>query len=651
MSTTQTYLGRGSLIALFLIVCLALSPAAFAQNSPGPQPASLPPPIVTPADRPYLGTISLFVDLTDMADRVVKVHETIPVEGREVTLLYPEWIPGEHSPMGPISRLAGLVITAQGQRVAWVRDPVNLYAFHISVPQGAKTLDLSFQYLSPGRPGDDNMFLSPNIVDLSWNEALLYPAGYFSRRIEFAPAVRLPEGWNFATALETASQDGGLIHFRETPLNTLVDSPVMSGRYSERSDLSLDSANRVFLDAFADSSDQAHVTPQELREYRNLVREAQNLFGSRHYEHYDFLLALTDAAENVGLEHHESSENGAGPDYFANWGAGVDERDTLPHEYVHSWNGKYRRPDGLWTPNFNVPMRNDLLWVYEGLTQYYGFVLTARSGLLKAEDSRDILARYAAELEATPGRAWRPLLDTTYQPILSEDSPLDWPSWQRDADYYTEGLLIWLEVDTTIRKLSGEKKSLDDFAKLFFGGDNGSFVTKTYELEDLVAALQTVQPYDWASFFRARVYDLAPQPPENGILQGGYQLVYNDIESDWMKEEKADFGAANFITSLGFNVFPSGRVGLVRWDSPAFKAGVTAGMQIGSVNDELFSVADLRDAVIAAEKSEEPIKLALSRGGPLLTLSIDYHGGLRYPHLEMANESADRLDAILAPTQ
>ena len=639
-----------SAAALLAAVCVALTTAVYAQDSPGPQPVPLPPPIVAPADTPYPGTISLVVDLTNVNDRVLNVQETIPVKAGEMVLLYPEWLPGTHSPSNAIADLAGLVVTANGKRIDWVRDRVNMYAFHINVPQGATTLEVNLQYLAPIDPKQGRIW--SKFADVTWNSVLLYPAGYFSRRIGFSTALRLPQGWKFACALEVKSQDGNLVQFKDTTLNTLIDSPLYAGVNFKRVDISSGPDNKVYLDLFSDKPEQLVMTPEELQYHKNLVIEARKLFNSHHYDHYDFLFSLSDIVSGKGLEHHQSSEDGTRANYFTDWAAGVGGRALLPHEYTHSWNGKFRRPADLWTPNFNVPMQNDLLWVYEGLTDYYGNVLTARSGMCTLEQAHDMLAQIAAGFEISLGRTWRPLVDTTNQPIIGNhfSSPENWPSWQRSYDYYPESDLIWLDADTKIRELSGGKKSLDDFAKLFYGIDNGSFVTKTYNLDDLVAALNTVQPYDWAGFLRARVYDVAPQTPENGFTQGGYRLIYNDNQPDWMKHADMSRGAS-FATSLGFSLKADGSLNDVVWDSVAFKAGITPDMQLTAVNDQKFTVDGLREVILASEKSKAPIKLLLKRGDEFLTISLDYSGGLRYPHLEKVDGTPDRLDAILAPSK
>lgn len=641
-----------------LLMCASVAAVDRPQNSPGPQPAPLPPPVAAPADRPYEGTIALSVDVTNLTDRILRVHETVPVKPGEITLLYPQWLPGTHSPSNPVANMAGLVVTANGQRIPWVRDRVDMWAFHIDVPKGATTLDLSFQYLAPVRPQQGR--ISNNFADIKWNALLFYPAGYFSRRIQFAPELRLPEGWKFSTALDVKSQSSTLIQFKDTTLNTLIDAPLYAGVNYKRVDLSSGADNPVYMDVFADKPEQLEITPEELQFHKNLVIQAQKLFHSRHYDHYDFLFSLSDSVAGQGLEHHQSSEDGTRANYFTDWAAGISGRALLPHEYTHSWNGKFRRPADLWTPNFNVPMQNDLLWVYEGLTNYYGNVLTARSGMRTPEQARDTIAQIAAMFEASPGRTWRSLQDTTNQPIISEHgaTPQVWQSWQRSYDYYPESDLIWLDADTKIREMSHGQKSLDDFARLFYGINNGSYVTVTYTLDDLIKAMNTVQPYDWAGFFRSRVYEVAPEVPENGIKQGGYRLVYNDSEPDWIKHSEPT-RPTSFGTSIGIGIAgqggpnpgPPGGITEVWWDSPAFKAGITPDMQLLAVGDQAFSVANLRQAIVAAEKNSAPMKLLLKRGEQFVTVSLDYHGGLRYPHLERVESAPDLLDGVLAPVQ
>jgi predicted metalloprotease with PDZ domain len=639
---------------------MLLTQATWAQNAAGPQPTPMPSAVSAPVDQPYAGTISLSVDLTNVNDRVLNVHETIPAKPGDITLLYPQWLPGTHSASNAIGDLAGLVITANGNRVPWMRDRVDMWAFHVKVPASASTLELKFQYLAPVKPQQGR--ISNKIADLTWNSVLLYPAGYFARQIHFSPDLKFPDGWKFATALDVKSQTGDRVSFKEVTLNTLIDSPLYAGVNYKRVDLSTGPDNLVYLDVFADKPEQLEITPDELQYHKNLVIQAEKLFHSRHYDHYDFLFSLSDTVGGKGLEHHQSSEDGTRANYFTDWAAGVAGRALLPHEYTHSWNGKFRRPADLWTPNFNVPMQNDLLWVYEGLTDYYGNVLTARSGMRTPEEARDEIAQIAANYEISPGRTWRSLEDTTNQPIISShfSQPQAWPSWERSYDYYSESDLVWLDADTKIRELSKGQKSLDDFARLFYGINNGSYVTVTYNFEDLVKTLNTVQPYDWKEFFRTRVHDIEPKAPENGITQGGYRLVYNDSESDWMKHMDRT-RPVRFDTSIGFSVAgssdddsdagPTGTITGVIWDGPAFKAGITPGMRLQAVNDQAFSIANLREAIIAAEKGSASIKLLLKRDKEFTTVMLDYHGGLRYPHLERVGSTPDFLDLVLAPVK
>lgn len=635
-----------------------------AQNTtqPKPEPVPYPPPIPTPVDKPYVGPVQLEVT-PNVTDRLEHVHESIPVESgaKELILLYPQWIPGNHSPTGPISRLAGIVTRVDGKRVQWVRDRVNVYAFHVPLSAGVKTVELDFDYLSALKPAEGRIEMSDAILDLPWCEVLMYPAGYFSRDIPFDVTIKLPQGWKYATALETASDQGDTVKFQQTTLNTLVDSPLYAGLHYKRVDLSPTSTDTVHMDMFADEDKDLEITPDELQKHKNLAGEADKLYGSHHYNHYDFLFSLSDIVGGEGLEHHQSSEDGTRANYFTDWNGNVFSRDLLSHEYTHSWNGKFRRPADLWTPNFNVPMRDDLLWVYEGMTQYWGTVLAARSGLRTAEQTRDIIARTAAEFEVSPGRDWRPLVDTTNQPTVSQRRPVGWVSWQLPEDYYTEGELIWLDADTKIRELTNGQKSLDDFAKAFLGVYNGSFVTYQYDLNDIVKILNGIAPSDWMAFFQQRVYDLHPQVPEDGITRGGYKLLYGDTEPAWMKRGQQR-GSADFSTSIGVSFGggrgaaaggerPSGNISNVNWNSPAFKAGITPDMQMVAVNGKAFTPDVLRDAILDAEHTKQPLQLQLRRGDQFLSVSLPYYEGLRIPTLQRVDGTPDRLDDILAPSK
>ncbi len=607
----------------------------------------MPPAISEPRDVAFPGQISLHVDASDLARGIYQVHENIPVTAAgPMVLLYPQWLPGNHSPSGPLDQLAGLIITANGKPVEWTRDVVQVFAFHIDVPAGASSLDLHYQYLTPTNPGVGRVMTSPEMLNLEWNTVALYPAGYFSRDITYRPSVTLPTGWNFGAALDGASRSGDTVSFAPVTFNTLVDSPLLAGRYFKQVTLS-ETPVPVRLDIAADRPEDLVATPAQIAAHRNLIVQAQALYGSHHYDHYDFLLWLSDTMGGEGLEHHRSSEDGTEPGYFTDWDHSTSERDLLAHEYTHSWNGKFRRPADLWAPNFNVPERDSLLWVYEGQTQYWGYVLAARSGLWTKQDGLDALAGVAATFEERIGRTWRALQDTTNDPIIANRRPLSWRSWQRSEDYYSEGQLIWLSADTLIREQTNGAKSLDDFARNFFGVRNGSYVTDTYTFDDVVTALNAVTPYDWATFLRSRLDGHGPGAPLDGIARGGYRLVYNDTPTPFFKDNEKRRKITDLSFSLGMILDKDAKIVDVHWQGPAFKAGLVTGASITAVNGLSFDTEKLADAIKAA-KSGAPLNLLVKTGDHVRQIQINYTGGLRYPHLERVPGVPDRLSTILA---
>ena len=604
--------------------------------------------VPAPQDTPYPGTIAIHVDASDTVQGIFRVHETIPVKSGALTLLYPQWIPGDHSPSGPIAMLAGLKLSGNGKPLMWKRDKYNVFAFHLDVPTGVSSIDVDFQYLS-GRSGDFD--ITDRMMDMEWSKVSLYPAGYFSRGITFVPSVTLAHGWQLGTALETTSESGDTTTFKPVTFNNLVDSPIYAGQYFKRVDLTPASGAPVHLDIVADAPKYLEMTPEQLKVHRALVTQAITLFGSHHYDHYDFLFSLSDQLGGNGTEHHQSSEDGLGADYFTAWSENAPDRDLLAHEYTHSWNGKFRRPADLWTPNFNVPMGDSLLWVYEGQTQYWGFVLTARSGMWTPQQFRDALAMTAANYERNrAGFAWRTLEDTTNDPTAAHRSGLPYRSWQMSEDYYSGGQMMWLEVDSKLRALTNDRKSLDDFAHAFFGVDNGSYVTKTYTFDDVVAALNGVAPYDWASFLHARVDAL--NPPLNGIDGSGWKLVYTDKESDYEKQYNSQPEPPrhlyNFTWSIGLTMADKGLINDVNWNGAAFKAGVSSGATLVAVNGQDYSSDVLKSAIAAAKDSQSPIQLLLNYQGGFRTVSVDYHGGLQYPHLVRVEGTPDYLSQIIA---
>ena len=624
---------------------LAMATAASAQTAAPPAPA-----IAEAQDRPYPGVIRLTVDATDVTRHIFRVKETIPVASGALTLLYPRWVPGTHGPTGRVDSLAGLVIRSNGQRVEWARDTADVYAFHLTVPAGASSLDLEFQFLSATDENQGRIVTTSEMLNLQWHSVVLYPAGHFVRQITVEPSVRLPDNWQFATALEIAASEGATTTFKPVSLETLVDSPMFAGRHVKRVDLDTSGPAPVRLNVFADRADLLEAKPEHLDAHRALVTQAYRLFNSHHYDHYDFLLALSDRMSGIGLEHHRSSENGTVPTYFTEWDKNPDARELLPHEFAHSWNGKFRRPADLATPNFNVPMRDSLLWLYEGQTQYWGYVLAARSGLVTREQALDAIAYTAANYQHRPGREWKPLQDTTNDPIIASRRPIPWRSWQRMEDYYQEGELVWLDADTLIRELSNGQKSLDDFARGFFGMDDGQWVPKTYTFDDVVAALNAVQPHDWASFLRARL-DRHDGPPFDGLARGGYTLTYTDTASDYLKKLEARRRIADFTFSLGFVIGRENRLVDVLWGGRAQAAGLTVGTQLIAVNGEAYDKDRLIAMIKAAKTDNAPLEFIVKNGNRYATVRIDYHDGLRYPRLIRHADVPARLDQILAPRQ
>jgi len=542
------------------------------------------------------------------------------------------------------------MVHANGSRIEWTRDPVDVHAFHVAVPKGATSVEVDFHYLSPVSPSVGRVEITPDLLVLDWESVVLYPAGYFTRGIPVDVTLRLPEGWTLGTALETASQKGAVTTFQRVSLETLVDSPVRAGRHAKRYDLAPGDPVRVQLDLFAERPHLLELDPAIVESFRKLVRETYALFGSRHYDHYDFLVSLSDTIGwDTTLEHQRSAEYGSALLDFADWDETAAGRDVYAHEYVHSWNGKFRRPADLWTPNYNVPMRNSLLWVYEGGTQYWGKVLTARAGQWTRQQALEALAMSAAAFDVRTGRSWRALRDTTSDEIINPRRPMSWESWQRFEDYYGEGALIWLDADTLIRERSKGARSLDDFARAFFGIHDGSWTPVVYTFEDVVAALNRVEAYDWAGFLNARLDGNGPGAPLDGIRRGGYKLVFKETPSDYWKSGEKQRKTTDLTYSLGIVVDKEAILSSVEWGSPAFKAGLTSGTRLIAVNGVAFDAEQLVDVVKRSRAASEPIELLVRNDDRFRTVRLDYHGGLRYPHLERDPAQPARLDDILAP--
>jgi predicted metalloprotease with PDZ domain len=586
-------------------------------------------------------TMTLNVDATDASRNIVHSRLSIPVRPGPLTLFYPKWIPGEHSPTGPINDLVGLKLSAGGKTIPWRRDDVEMFAFHCDVPPGVSVLDVTFDDAS-----QPETTASAKLARVKWNRLLLYTQGTNSDAITVKASLKLPTGWRFASALPIVSENKGELQFKEVSLTQLVDSPAIIGANFRTLPLSSTGITHE-MDVMADTTSALEMKPETLAGLRAMVQEAYAMFGARHYRSYKFLVTLSDHGGSEGLEHHESSEDGVGEKAFSEELELLDFAELIGHEYAHSWNGKYRRPAGLATPDFDQPMKGELLWVYEGLTQYLGKVLPARSGLWSAEDFREAMAAVGAQLENQSGREWRPLVDTAVAVQFTYPSPRAWTNYRRRVDYYDEGSLIWLEADVLIRRRSNGKLSLDDFCRRFHGGQDTGPIVKPYTFDDVVNTLNEVTPYDWRGFLNARVNAINPHAPLAGITNGGWNLVYTDKPNTQIRIADHARKSVDLTHSLGMLLKEDGTVMDTNPNFPAFKAGLAPGMKILSVNGRTWSTDVLHEAIASAKNSTAPIELVVENGSFNETYKVDYHGGERYPHLERDNTKPDIIGDVI----
>jgi len=599
--------------------------------------------------------VRLDVDATDARLRLFHVHLTVPAKPGALTLMYPQWIPGEHMPSGPITNLVGLKIQAGGQTVAWRRDDVNMFAFHVDVPAGASSLDVTFDSISPPDASGftDGASATTELAVLNWNQFLLYPQGAQPDKTQYQASLRVPNGWKYGTALPIRRESGNEIEFQPAPLTTLIDSPVSTGAHYRTIDLGSDLGAPHYLHLAGDSAQAVDIPKDLAAEFKNLVSETGALFGTRHYRDYHFLLTLSDHVAHFGLEHHESSDDRVDERTLIDSGPRTQSAFLLPHEFTHSWNGKFRRPAGLTSGTedgaYDTPMKGDLLWVYEGLTEYLGEILTPRSGLWTPEEFRESLAITAAALDTEYGRTWRPLEDTAVAAQLLYNASDDYGAYRRSVDYYPEGTLIWLEADATIRQLSHGARSLNDFCRAFHGGPGGAPAMKTYTFPDVVAALNDVQPYDWATFLNQRLHSTAPHAPLGGIQLAGWKLAYDDVRSDFWKSYEDVFKGVDLSYSIGLKVKEDGTITDVALNGPAAKAGVAPATKLIAVNTRQFNPTVLREAIQATRSDTAPLALLIKSGEYYKTCSVDYRGGERYPHLVRDPGTPDVLTQIIAP--
>jgi predicted metalloprotease with PDZ domain len=590
--------------------------------------------------------MTLVVDARDATHNILHVRMEVPVHPGPLTLDYPEWIPGEHGPTGPINSVAALRVTANGTAVPWQRDLVDMYAFHIDVPSGASALDVTFdQLVSSADP-----MSTPNLLIINWNRVLLYPAGSRSDDVSVKPSITLPAGWQFGTALAGAQRSGDTVSFDRVSLSTLVDSPLDAGRFFRRVTLLESAGFSNELDVVADQARDLAIAPGIVQDYKNLIAETDALYGARHWSNYHFLLTLSDKIPFQGIEHHQSSDNRASDDYLTNADALKNAPDLLPHEFSHSWNGKYRRPADLTTADYQQPQKTDLLWVYEGLNQYLGDLLSFRCGLVAGDEYPEYLAHLYGQLDNEPGRLATPLVDTAISAPYLYLAPGEWASQRRTAgDFYTEGELVWLSADTIIRTRSHGTRSLDDFIKAFDGQRTTLPMVVTYTRQDVVDALNVIQPYDWAGFFQKYVYEVAPHPVALGIDLAGYKLVWTSTPNTWDALDATVGQTQHFEYSLGFSTNADGHVADVLQGSPAAIAGMGADTSIIAVDGRRYSPDVLHAAIAAAKESPQSIELITVSDDQYRTITIDYHGGDRYPHLVRIAGTNDLLASIMAP--
>ncbi len=635
--------------SLFSAMALALAaPAILAANS-APTAVPLSHDVPDAADVPYPGgTLGLDIDATDVTRGVYRVIETIPVApGKsELTLLFPQWLPGNHGPRGPLAELVAVSFEAGGHLLEWKRDPIEVNAFHVALPAGTREVTARFIHTSPLQTAEGRITMTPAMLDLQWEKMSLYPAGHYVRQIRIKPRVTFPTGWTPATALDGAVQLNSTWSWAETSYETLVDSPIFAGANFRKWNL----GSRVTLNTVADKPGQLAASPEQIELYRNMVTEARLAFGANHFDHYELLLAVSDKIGRIGLEHHRSSENQLDPDSFTAWDKNEFDRGLLPHEFSHSWSGKFRRPARLWTPDYRQPMQGDLLWAYEGQDQFWGLVLSARSGLQSKDMVLGQLAGYAGNFSVLPGRQWRSVEDTGNDPVFAGRKAKPIASLARSEDYYTEGALIWLEADQLIRARTGGKKSIDDFAHLFFGMRDGDWGELTFELKDVADTLNQVTPYDWQSFLDTRLNHPAQPAPLAGIEAGGYRLVWKEEPNPYDKARMTDAKALSLTYSIGITIDKDAKVIATQWDSPAFNAGVVPGAKILAVNGIGYDMDGIKAAITAA-KTGAPLVLLVQRGDRFESVPVNWRGGLRYPWLERAapGKAATGLDLLLAP--
>ncbi len=630
-------------------VCLTMSLALVllsvpAAGKPGDGPRYIKPPssVLRPVDRTFDGVIDVHVDATDVQRRIFSVRQRIPIgkDGR-MTLLYPRWEAASHGPSLSVTDLAGLAVEAAGRPLPWRRDPYEPHAFHVDVPPGTSVIEVRFQMVA----GDT--LLSPDVVSVPWQRLILYPAGWYARNIGVTPTLTLPSAMRAFTTLKVERSESATIRFARTTLDTLLDAPVLAGRYATQVPLTAAGDGAVSLDLVALRAKDLTVPPERLAELRRLIAQMRAVFGTAPFARYEILARLSDDGSSGGTEHRASSENGLASTHFNDWPGQIMFRDLIAHEIIHAWNGFYRTPADLWAPTPNVPVAGSLLWMYEGQTEFWGRILATRAGQISQREMRDRLAIEAAEIAARPGRAWRSLSDDVNYPAFMLRQPVPWRDWQRRRDYYSEGVMLWLAVDASLRERSQGRRGIDDFARRFYAGASPDAPTRTYTFDDICHTLNDVAPGDWAGFLHSWIDAHAELDTTIGLKRHGWALVFTDTPTAAFRASEDEAGVADLTYSIGLTVKDDGTVGSVAWNGPAFRAGLGPGVRITGVNSSPFA----RDTLLSAIRHSEdrPLTLVVKRDGEISRASIRYAGSLRYPRLSHIDSQPDTLTALLTP--
>jgi predicted metalloprotease with PDZ domain len=627
-------------ILLFIFEFFCLS--AVAQVGVGPLATALAPPLPEPRDHLFQGRIELRVDATDTVLRVFRVNETIPLQGSgDLVLLYPEWDPASHGPTASAAELAGLQMRIDGHSIGWQRDTVNIHAFHLTVPTDARTLTLSFEYLPPRTLAR----LRPDMLVVEWQRLLLYPAGWYTRNISIAAELQIPQGLQAFTSLAPSGSFTPLRFAPET-LDRLVDAPVYAARYVRQIELAPSPSPPVHLDLLADKPGDLSISTKDLNELQALIVQTSRVFGPAPFRHYDMVVSLSDVlSPGGGIEHLDEGENNLPANYFTAGDQQLNNRDLIAHEYVHSWNGRSRQPDGLWSPSFNRPTDPSMLWVYEGQTEFWGRVFAARAKLRTLQETLDKLALDASLVANRNGRQWKTLADSTLDTLYMPGHPISWRDWQRREDYYPEGVLLWLDVDARLRELTRGTRGMDDFARIFFATHGNVETVSTYSFDDVCATLNGLARSDWGAFLNQHLLTHDGAEAVRGLGRAGWRLTYNSVPTEVFLQDEDEAGVTNLDTSLGMQIGLNGTVRSVVWNGAAFQAGFSPGLRIVSVNGVPVSRESLLQAT--SNSASIPLHLVVQDDDVRREVTVSYAGALRYPHIERVPGTLDWLSPLL----